>query len=226
MGVITRWKAKLAVYKVLLRVARADLADHPTPRNVARVNLRKAEIARAERVLARHHAHPVPVTTVPAQAAPFITKWEGFTTFAYDDRTGKLWAATKTHVGVKTIGTGLTAAVLNPLPDHITRAENDRIFTQLLRVRYLPTVLRALGPMHPTPGMVTVGLSLVHNLGVGCLLGAPGYETLTRAIKARDELAFGHAILLYDNPGDPAVHAGLKARREDESRLWFASLTR
>lgn len=226
MGVITRWRMHLASYKLLLRKGRADLRAHPTPRNLARVHERKAQVARAERVLARHQAQPIPVTTVPTMAAPFIAQWEGFKTYAYDDRTGKPWSATRTHVGVKTIGTGLTAAVLNPLPDHITRAENDRIVTDLLRRKYLPTVLHALAPMHPTPGMVTVGLSLVHNLGVGCLLGAPGFETLTRAIRAGDELAFGHAILLYDMPHDAAVHAGLKARREAESKLWFESLAK
>lgn len=66
--VVVRWKAKLKIRQGLLAVARARLKRKPkSPSLVAAVNLRKRQVAEAERVIARHSAGSTPHIVTSAQ---------------------------------------------------------------------------------------------------------------------------------------------------------------
>jgi hypothetical protein len=61
-------------------------------------------------------------------------------------------------------------------------------------------------------------ISFAYNLGSG-FYSAPGFETLSKRLKAKEWAKVPEALLLYRNPGTN-VEAGLKRRREAEGRLW------
>lgn len=66
-------------------------------------------------------------------------------------------------------------------------------------------------------------VSFAYNLGTD-FYGSAGFETISRALKAKkwDEVA--DAMLLYRNPGTN-VEAGLRRRREAEGRVWMLGLS-
>jgi len=149
------------------------------------------------------------ITAISPNCLEVVKTFEGFVNHQYND-----------GVGVLTIGYGTTAADISPLPQHITEPDAARLLEEKLNRKYLPPVMRALAPMNPTRNMVEAGVSFAYNLGEGSFEGKHGFETLTRALAAHDRQAVANALLLYDNPNDPKVHAGLKRRREFE-RAWF-----
>ena len=205
-AIVRRWRAKLAARLALLGAARRRYQWHPTPANRAVLNQRKRQVAEARRVIARH--------TLPhgvdRQGLDFIKGFEGFVDHQYDDGSG-----------VTTIGYGTTKADVDPLPKHLTEPEAARLLQRQLNTKYAPVVLRALAPLHPNQHMVNAATSFAYNLGVGAFQAAPGFETLTRALRRRDRESIAEAFLLYDNPYDPRVHEGLSRRRRAEHDLFL-----
>lgn len=167
-----------------------------------------------------------------ASGLDFIKRYEGFVDHVYDD--GR---------GVRTIGYGTTEADVDPLPHHVTEPQAARLLARRLEQKYEP-VIRALF-RHGLPfnqHRYDALVSFIYNLGPGAVPRrgderweiTPDFETLGHAIVAtaahprssRHLRAIADALLLYSNPRDPAVHAGLLRRREDERELFLKPMGR
>lgn len=208
MSVLARWKARRAIRLAMLNAARARYRARKTPANVALVKMRRAQVAQADRVIARHQA--APVTGVSEACIAKLKELEGFSATRYDD-----------GVGVQTIGYGTTNADVSPLPAKVTKAQADALLRRGLEHKYVPPVLKALAHFKPTQNEVDACVLFAYNLGEGAFQGAPRFETLTRALRGKSPRAVAEAFLLYDNPHDPAVHEGLKRRRRYEHDLFL-----
>lgn len=199
---------QLAKRRVDYWQVREDSTKPGTPEHThARIMLgqRKAQLAKARADLAA--ASP---TTVNDRGLRFIQRFEGWFSYPYDDGTG-----------VKTIGWGFIASDFpgGRVPDRMSRAQGDRMLRHIIDTRYAPPVVRAIARFHPGQAMTNGCVSFAYNLGVGAFQGAAGFETLTRALRSGSRQDVARAFLLYDNPNDPAVHAGLARRRRAEARL-------
>lgn len=169
--------------------------------------------AKTEVVKLQARLNPPSATAVSPAGIKFIQGFEGWYSKPYDD-----------GVGVKTIGWGFIASDFpnGKVPASMTRAQGDAMLTRIINEKYAPPVLKALAPLKPTQGMVDAGISFAYNLGVGAFQGALGFETLTRALAYRDRQKVADAFLLYSNPGDPNVHAGLLRRRNAERTMFLS----
>jgi GH24 family phage-related lysozyme (muramidase) len=148
---------------------------------------------------------------VPPQAVAIVKHYEGLRLTAYDD-----------GVGVWTIGYG-TTRYANGQPvrpgDSITQAQADACFVNDL-TRFTKTIAAAIPVWNLLNGNQRAALiSFAYNVGAG-FFGASGFETITAALGQKRFADVPAALLLYSNPGDPNVHAGLLARRQAEGRLW------
>jgi GH24 family phage-related lysozyme (muramidase) len=148
---------------------------------------------------------------VPPQAVAIVKHYEGLQLTAYDD-----------GVGVWTIGYG-TTRYPNGQPvrpgDTITQAQADAYFVADL-TRFTKTIASAIPVWNLLDANQRAALiSFAYNLGAG-FFGASGFETITAALQQRRFADVPNALLLYSNPGDPNVHAGLLARRQAEGLLW------
>jgi lysozyme len=149
--------------------------------------------------------------TVPPQAVAIVKYYEGLRLTAYDD-----------GVGVWTIGYG-TTRYPNGQPvrpgDTITQAQADAYFVADL-TRFTQTIASSI----PVWNLLNANqrsalISFAYNLGAG-FYGASGFETISAALRDRRFADVPNALLLYSNPGDPNVYAGLLARRQAEGLLW------
>jgi len=156
------------------------------------------------------------LTAVSDHCLHFIKKKEGFRPDQYLDGKGG------PGKGVPTIGYGTTAADTHPhpLPAHLSEPEAAHLLQVRVNGRYLPPVAHAMTPMNPTRNMIEACVSFAYNIGPAAFQGAPNFEHITAALKARSAQNLADALLLYDNPNDPNVHKGLKLRRQEE-RAWF-----
>ncbi|HEX3466102.1 MAG TPA: glycoside hydrolase family protein [Candidatus Elarobacter sp.] len=148
---------------------------------------------------------------VPPQAVAIVKHYEGLRLAAYDD-----------GVGVWTIGYG-TTRYPNGQPvrpgDTITQAQADQYFVADL-TRFTATIAAAIPVWSAlNANQRSALISFAYNLGAG-FYGASGFETITRTLAQRRFADVPQALLLYSNPGDPNVHAGLLARRQAEGQLW------
>lgn len=223
---LERWKKKLAQINVSLALARRKAAywrlrkklTSPSTKAGKRARTmlgqREAEVAKlkkdaayAERVVKRHETKHISQTGLD-----LIKEFEGFFSKPYDD-----------GVGVQTIGYGTTSSDIKPLPKSVTKDEAERILKKTLEKKYEPAVRRADEDFklklkqHEFDALV----SFVYNLGPAALDGGPNFQTIGKAIRSGDRSAIANAILLYDNPHTPNVHAGLKRRRQTERRLFL-----
>jgi GH24 family phage-related lysozyme (muramidase) len=206
-SILSRWKARRATRLSLLADARKRFAARKTKLNLAAVKLRKRQVALADRVIARHQPAGQGVS---ARGVEMVARFEGFSPTIYND-----------GVGVRTIGYGTTSSDVSPLPTHMTEPEARALLVEKLNHKYLPPVAAALAHMNPTQNMIDAAVSFAYNLGVGAFEGSSGFGSLTRALRSGDKRAVADAFLLYDNPNDPAVHAGLAARRRAERDLFL-----
>jgi lysozyme len=148
---------------------------------------------------------------VPPQAVKFIENFEGLRLQAYDD-----------GVGVWTIGYG-TTRYPNGQPvrpgDSCTQAQADAYFANDL-ASFAKTVAASIPFWSAMNGNMRAALlSFAYNLGAS-FYGSSGFETISAALRDRRWNDVPNALLLYSNPSDPAVHAGLLARRQAEGQLW------
>ncbi|MGN6189751.1 MAG: glycoside hydrolase family protein [Conexibacter sp.] len=144
----------------------------------------------------------------------FIKRFEGFRPTVYND--GR---------GVPTIGYGETHP---PLPRRISEPEAARLLARRLDQDYEPAV-RALfrrGGLPFNQNRYDALVSFAYNLGPASVQGVSGFETIGRAIRARNLNAIAEAMPLYSNPHDPNVHEGLLRRRKAEARLFLAPARR
>jgi GH24 family phage-related lysozyme (muramidase) len=148
---------------------------------------------------------------VPPQAVAIVKNYEGLRLTAYDD-----------GVGVWTIGYG-TTRYPNGQPvrpgETITQAQADAYFIDDL-TRFTKTIAAAIPAWNVLDANQRAALiSFAYNVGAG-FYGASGFETISAALRDRRFADVPKALLLYSNPGDPAVYAGLLARRQAEGLLW------
>jgi GH24 family phage-related lysozyme (muramidase) len=167
-----------------------------------------------------------------AAGVDLIKRYEGFRDHVYSD-----------GVGVATIGYGTTSADVSPLPSRITEPQAAKLLMHRLDAKYEPPV-RAIfvGGLPFNQHRYDALVSLVYNLGPDAVphrngdswSSTPGFETLGHAIVAAIKhprstsalRAIADAFPRYSNPRDPAVHAELLRRRNDERALFLKPMGR
>lgn len=164
-----------------------------------------------------------------AAGIQLIKRFEGFAPNVYDDGTG-----------VMTIGYGTTGADVHPLPRHVTEAQATALLVRELAVKYEPAIRALFEADGPLRGLFNQNrfdafVSFVYNLGVyavphrgrgGNWWVAGEFGTIGRAINARELPGIARAMLLYSDPGNSAVHAGLLRRRREEAALFLKAPSR
>jgi len=115
-------------------------------------------------------------------------------------------------------------------PGQLLRIEARILLRQDLNNRYEPAVrklFRKGGILHGlfTQERYDALVSFAYNMGVGSVTGKPvtGFETIGRAIEARDIEKIAASFILYRNPGT-AAEQGLRRRREREAKLFLNGL--
>lgn len=198
--VLSRWKARRAVRYSLLRHARAAFDARKTKANLARLREREAQVAQADRVIARHTPH---TPGVSGEGVALIAEFEGCILRPYRDA-----------VGVWTIGYGHTEHVGPHSPALPSKQAALELLHNDLDHKYAPPVARLGVPLNQHQFDALVSLS--YNLGPGIL--GKGH-TLGAALARRDYAAAANAILLYDYAGGRKL-AGLTRRRRAERALF------
>lgn len=147
-----------------------------------------------------------------AKALEMIKEFEGYSQYRYDD-----------GVGVQTIGYGTTSADIDPLPKRVSKAEAEALLKKSLADKYEPAVRKSAerNKTKWTQSEFDALVSFVYNLGPGAVLGAQGFDTLTKALASRDRKRIAASFELYSNPGNPNVHKGLLRRRKAEAELFL-----
>jgi len=186
--------------------AAGDRDGAPVASTARRARTRAAARAAAD-------GHPGKMRIGPA-GLHLIKSFEGFRERPYDD--GR---------GVMTIGYGETR---KPLPRRLTEPQAARLLAQRLDRDYEPAVRAVFNGPNALPftqHRYDALCSFVYNLGPNALKGGSGFETIGRAIRARDPRAIARAMLLYCNPGT-SVHDGLLRRRKAEAALFRKRVAR
>lgn len=172
----------------------------------------------------------VTVRPISAEGLKFIADFEGFPNGGrpYNDPVGYATVGYGHLIGYRRVSPGDHEAIWVPdqrRPGRLTMPEARRLLRIDLRKEYERPV-RALfergGPLHGqfSQHRLDALVSFVYNLGPGSIAGAPGFETMRRAILAGDIAAIGDAMLLYDKAGGRAL-PGLTRRRRCERRLFL-----
>ncbi|HEY0394160.1 MAG TPA: glycoside hydrolase family protein [Candidatus Elarobacter sp.] len=148
---------------------------------------------------------------VPPQALAIIENFEGLRLQSYND-----------GVGVWTIGYG-TTRYPNGQPvqpgQTITQAQANAYFANDL-ANFAKTVAASIPFWSTMNGNMRAALlSFAYNLGAA-FYGSDGFETISAALRDHRWNDVPQAMLLYSDPGDPNVHAGLLARRQAEGQLF------
>jgi GH24 family phage-related lysozyme (muramidase) len=172
-----------------------------------------ARTARSARTRTAAHGRPRKMRIGP-DGLQLIKSFEGFRERPYDDGTG-----------VITIGYGETR---KPLPRRLTESQAARLLARRLDGDYEPAVRAVFsgpGALPFNQHCYDALVAFVYNLGPNALKGGAGFETIGRAIRARDLKAIARAMPLYCNPGS-TVHEGLLRRRRAEAALFLKSVAR
>jgi GH24 family phage-related lysozyme (muramidase) len=144
-------------------------------------------------------------THVSDAAVELIKEFEGFFSHPYRD-----------PVGVWTIGYGHIENV-GPNTPPITKAQAHALLKRDLDNKYAPSVAKS-GRWTQAEGDALT--SFVYNLGTGSIAGAPGFESMTRAIRGGNRQQIANAMLKYDHAGG-RVLLGLTRRRREEAALFL-----
>jgi GH24 family phage-related lysozyme (muramidase) len=165
---------------------------------------------------------PATTTSTPAAVAvalPLVKEFEGCKLTAYPDpETGDTpWTI---GWGSTTYGDGAPVK----RGDQISQELADALLAGRLERDSYVLAQRVPGWARLTANQQAALLSFTYNCGPRWL-GAQGFETLSKALKAGDLNAVPAALMLYVNPGGPS-EAGLRRRRKAEGALWSASTSR
>lgn len=168
--------------------------------------------------LDKFRSDPAPkAASIWQQSSALIRQFEGFETESYPDPAsgGKPW----------TIGYGFTfwldGADVKP-GDTITRDVADGMLDTLIETDVVPALARSVPGWKSLPlARQNALVSFAWNVGWG-FYGAAGFETISKCLRESDYDAVPAAMMLYINPGSN-VEAGLRRRREAESKLWGIS---
>lgn len=215
MSVLQRWTAKLAARRKLLDRARRSViywgrragsvhGRHMLTEARARYELRKTQVAYAEKVVERHRN----LDSVTPRGLALIAGFEGFRSNPYRDA-----------VGVWTIGYGETRGI-GPNTKPWSRA----FALQQLRIRvdrdYLAPVLKVAKSvgLELRPNESDALASLVYNLGPGIL---EPQRTMGAALRSKNRRAIANAFLVYDKAGGRTL-PGLTRRRRAERALFLS----
>jgi lysozyme len=214
MSTLSNWTAKLKARRKLLAEAKRSVAwwskraTNPHGKAMlaearARLALRKQQVSDAQRVVNRHKG----VNTVSNRGLALIAGFEGFRAKPYRD-----------GVGVLTIGYGETQGVHAGMV-WTRKHALDRLRTRVNRDYLEPVLVLAnhIG-LHLQQNEADALASLVYNLGPGILDQG---RTMGDALRSKNRRRIADAFLVYDNPNDPAVHAGLARRRRTERALFL-----
>lgn len=193
--VLSRWRTRLATRRGLLRRALRRGAGHKL------VNERHDQVAKAERVIARHT--PQHVTTISPAGVQLIAEFEGCRLDAYRDA-----------VGVLTIGYGHTENVR--IGDHLASERAARkLLERDLDRKYAPYVAQLGLPLNQN--QFDALTSFVFNVGPGGIAPNTG---VGRALRAHDWQAAADHLLEWDH-GNGRVLPGLVTRRRAERELFL-----
>lgn len=166
------------------------------------------------------------VLEISNKGLKFIGEFEGFYDRPYNDPVGYATVGYGHLIGYRPVQPQDKTArwVKNQkTPGVLTKAEALELLRRDLNARYEPAVrglFRGLGPLRHvyTQGLYDALVSFAYNLGPGSVLGAPGFETMGRAIAAGSPRAIADAMLLYDKAGGRAL-PGLTRRRRAEADM-------
>jgi GH24 family phage-related lysozyme (muramidase) len=211
--VVSRWTSKLTTREGLLdraersvrywaRRAGSAHGRQMLREAVARRTLRRAQVAEARKVLARHRE----VTGMSAEGVALVAGFEGFRASVYRDA-----------VGVLTQGYGETHGITPGKP--WSRAYALARLKKRLDDDYLAPVLRlcrAVGFVPEQHEADALG-SLAYNLGPGIFDAG---HTMGDAIRSKDRSRIANAILVYDKAGGRTL-PGLTRRRRAERAMFL-----
>ena len=147
-------------------------------------------------------------------ALPLIREFEGcrLTAYADPETGGEPW----------TIGWGNTThfdGAKVKKGDTITQAVADQMLDTFVRFQLVGALSRSIPAWKQMSARQQAAmLSFAYNVGAG-FYGSSGFDTITRALGARDWPAVPAALRLYVNPGGPS-EVGLRRRREAEINMW------
>lgn len=206
-------KVRHTAAQTALRLARST-DKHPREALVAARNrasidlaLRRQQIARAQRIIARHKPRATAPRSVSSAGVLLVKRFEGFRSAPYRDA-----------VGVWTIGYGETRGIGPSTTRWTEQYAANRLRERLTR-DYCAPVLRRCDQVvfKPTQNELDALTSLVYNLGPGIL--EPGH-TMGNALASRDRAKIANAFLVYDMAGGRRL-PGLTARRQAERALFL-----
>jgi len=155
-------------------------------------------------------------TKIGPRGVDLIKEFEGWYSRPYDD-----------GLGFMTIGWGFLAHDFpnGRLPSSMTRAAGDKMLKRILDERYVPPVVKCAKHygLELSQNELDALASFSFNLGTGAFdpSRTAGFETLHRALRSKNRQDIGQALLVYSNPGDANVHAGLLRRRRAERALFL-----
>lgn len=203
MSVLKRWRGHLSIRRRLLAAA----IKRNAPKAV--IWKRRAQVAQAERVVARHSAKSI--SKVSSKGTALISYFEGGQSHdglfhAYWDAAGGVW----------TIGYGHTGSDVGAHSKALTKTQAQALLKLDLDRKYAPPVAELHLPLNQN--QFDALTSFVYNLGPGVL--APG-TSIGRALRAREWKIAADALLLYDRAGG-RVLPGLYARRSAERHLFLS----
>ena len=148
-----------------------------------------------------------------ALCLPLVQSFEGCRLDAYPDpgTGGDPWT-----IG---LGTTVLASGRRVMPgDRISQAQADQLLSNRLQSDWQSLAGQIPGWGKMRPGQQAALVSFAYNVGNG-FYGAPGFNTISKAISSGNWAEVPAALMLYINPGSP-VEAGLRRRREAEGKLW------
>ena len=189
--------------------------------------LAKAHV-RAIKKLRKLIAEAERVKKVSDQGVAFIAEFEGLPNGGrpYNDPVGYATVGYGHLIGYRPVIESDLTSIWVPgqmTPGKLTRDEALKLLKQDLARKYEPAV-RALfdvnGPLVNSfsQPLYDALVSFAYNLGTGSLVGAPGFETMGRAIRSGKKKEIAKAMPLYVYGGSQRL-PGLVRRRNAEARL-------
>jgi len=156
-------------------------------------------------------------STLPESGVKLIQEFEGFSNVAYPDP----------HTGEKpfTIGWGSTRKMDGSpfkLGEKISTEDANKLFYYQLEKDYYSKLKNLPYWEEMNEEMQGSLLSFAYNLGAG-FYNAPGFFTISYALRLKEWNNIPKVLYLYRNPGT-SVEAGLARRRKAEGDLWARGL--